>query len=303
MFIIAEVGSNAKNIDDCLHSVERAKSCGADAVKFQMFSHKDLYGYGSEDPMAFKSAWLDRVASECEELEIEFMCTAFSVPTFHKIDPYVNYHKIASSDACDPFMLDVARETSKPFFVSTGGKTMSDIEMLVDECSNSDHLHLMYCESAYPASVINREKFESLKDFRIPLGFSDHSTNIYPLVDCEFYEKHVNFCGYEDTPDAPHSLSEADFRRFVRYCYNGYEFRTDHELPMYLFHNKRLIFTKNVKEGEELIFGENYGVYRSKISNNAPVSPRQWELFNKKIAVKDGSVGEPVSYKHIRIDL
>ena len=43
-FIIAEVGSCWETWEHCKDAINLAKNCGADAVKFQLFNHKDLYG-------------------------------------------------------------------------------------------------------------------------------------------------------------------------------------------------------------------------------------------------------------------
>lgn len=44
-FIIAEIGSNFTDFKSCLNTIAYSASCGADAVKFQLYSHKEMYGY------------------------------------------------------------------------------------------------------------------------------------------------------------------------------------------------------------------------------------------------------------------
>lgn len=300
MFIIAEVGSNHKSLADCLHSCEVAAECGADAVKFQMYTHKDMYGYGPDEDLNFKREWLPVVAEACHELDIEFMCTAFSVDGLKRVDPFVNYHKIASSDSMDPFMLDVSHETHKPVFVSVGGKTLQQIDKIVSEWMGSkEQLILMYCEASYPSNNVNPLKFSTMQDSGLKVGFSDHTILEYPVIECEYYEKHVNFCGYIDTPDAMHSLDKAQFKKYCDYIRGKWWWLGDGDKPMLHYHNKRLVVTEPVKAGDTFRFGVNYGIFRSKIRNQDPVSPMQWDVFDGKTCMEDLITGQPMSFKHI----
>ena len=81
MKIIAEVGSNFSSEKDLIDSVEIAKSCGATAVKFQLFSECDLYGKGSET-YNFNPKTLPQLKQKCLENDIELMCSAFSPGAF-----------------------------------------------------------------------------------------------------------------------------------------------------------------------------------------------------------------------------
>lgn len=224
MRIIAEIGSNWKTKDDCIKSIGAAKVAGADAVKFQTFTGRELYG-----PLYCGEAHLlpdiEVLSVEAALVGIEFMCTAFSPEGYRFVDHYVETHKIASSELTDENILKTVNELRKPVLLSTGGANYHEIDrarQLLKDCS----VTLMFCVAEYPAKVID---FRHLADMQshyglmAHYGYSDHSIDVLniPLIakrhGCEVLEKHVNFCGYTDTPDAPHSLSGEEFSQMVRH--------------------------------------------------------------------------------------
>lgn len=247
-FVIAEVGSNFKTKQDCIDAIGAAIACDADAVKFQLFSHRELYGYDGHCSHELDPSWLPDLAEACGQ-EIEFMCTAFSPEGVAVIDPYVQRHKVASSDMEYTDLLDRMRETEKPLILSTGGHTLEEVAEVVSYLSGVD-LTLLYCESSYPSTRHNLNRINLLKTLGYPVGFSDHSLDVVwaPLSAVQGFgvhiiEKHFNPLAYTDTPDAPHALSTPDFFMMVsalRDPRRKISLLDSSEMDMRLYHNRRL---------------------------------------------------------------
>ncbi len=170
-FIICEVSSAWSSWEHCKDAIGLAKNCGADAVKFQMFSQKDLYGREkakpdgerrelATDPATIKESdsyavnvyheykesgespylhhgWLEGLKQKADAVGIELMVSAFSVEGLEYVDKYVNIHKLASSENNHFRMLQKLRELGKPVLLSTGGSSHGDVQksiaVLTDE--------------------------------------------------------------------------------------------------------------------------------------------------------------------------
>ncbi len=65
-FIIAEVGSNWNNLEDCLESIQCAKVCGADAVKFQAYTGEALYGTPQVVSNQLPLEWLPKLKEKAD---------------------------------------------------------------------------------------------------------------------------------------------------------------------------------------------------------------------------------------------
>lgn len=272
-FIIAEVGSNWNNIDDCMFSIKAAKMANASAVKFQLFSHRDLFGeeQSGTNTKELPRGWVPALARECEVQGIEFMCSVFSPDGLKFIDPFVNIHKIASAEMTHVRLLEAAKESDKPVILSTGAHGLEDIKRSLGYLHH-DKTILMYCVAAYPAKQIFLESINILRDtFQCDVGYSDHSLESITIPRMAIshgavvLEKHVNFSGV-DSPDSPHSLDFLEFKAMIEHLHKARHNFTwnKEEEPMVLKHNRRLIATSNLRPGDKLQEGVNFGIYRSK---------------------------------------
>ncbi len=313
-FIIAELGSNFKNFNDCKEAISHAATAGADAIKFQLFNHQDLYGWPKEDwpgrSYELQESWIPKLKEKADACKIEFMCTAFSVEGLKIVDPYVSRHKIASSD-CNYFeLIEAAFATNKPVIVSNGGHFTKDIQLLLSACvSLKDRLTLLYCISAYPSRYFDLRRFGVFQsEFEgIDVGLSDHTIDVYNIpriatqMGAKVIEKHFNPFRYTDTPDHPHSLTSDELKAMVQSIRDPLKIEAApyEETDMVLRHNRRLIAIKDIEVGDELQYGENCGVYRSKENDTVGMHP----IFSSQISGRKAKLslkqGDPISPAHV----
>ncbi len=309
--IIAEVGSNFRNFDDCKNSIQLAKSCGAHIVKFQLFSFKELYGRDPEneverliDTHSIKADWLPALKEKADAAGIEFMCSAFSNQGYALVDPFVKVHKVAASENCHMEMVNNIMKYRKPILLSVGGGLlMNEKELLLSylgkmgEAGNS--LHLMYSISSYPAYEFNPQNFLHLREKYDSPGISDHTLDysLIPnfIVSCLadesehqtlYYEKHVNLVSVEGTPDSFHSLGMVEFKILCDIINKGFDTseyvygREDQTAK--LNYARRMVAIADIKNEE--ITRQNVGFFRpSNPSFNCIVHPvLQQSIFGKQ---------------------
>jgi N-acetylneuraminate synthase len=220
-FIVCEVGSNWTNLQDCLDSIVAAKECGADAVKYQLYTHRELYGYDGEMDGELPFEWVPILADKCKEVSIEFMCTAFSPIGYQMIDPYVKRHKIASAETSDPNIWEMVVWLSRPILFSTGGSTFQEI-MEPFELYPEANLTAMYCVSVYPSdnACISKAGVDRLqRRLGNRVGYSCHTTTgqecfAAAQIGATVIEKHFKIRDM-NTPDNPHSILPEEFKFMV----------------------------------------------------------------------------------------
>lgn len=308
-FIIAEVGSNFRDLDDCLVSVAMAKAAGATAVKFQAFTHKALYGYPGRLLYELPLEWIPKLKEQADKVGIEFMCTAFDVDTFWFVNQFVNLHKIASCESSHVELLDALLASGKPALVSVGAQSEKDIDHICDHLGHHDFA-LMYCVAKYPARETNFFKVRHMRwKYRKIVGLSDHSIDVFttPLYAKRFFginlfEKHFSAIKI-DSPDAPHSLNVDQFRTMcdaIRGVVDDKIGYSPEEVETRRLHTRRLIATKDIKEGDTLVLHENYGIFRPKgISDTAGLSPFKYLEINGKTSRASKTVGEPITAEDV----
>jgi sialic acid synthase SpsE len=328
-FIIAEVGSNWTSLQDCMTSISMAKKCGADAVKFQAFNRKALYGFDDrphvgeslavtidkqvgvdypDEPWILPLAWLPQLKEKADACGIEFMCTAFSPELVKAVDPYVKRHKVASSDLSYVELLKAVKKTGKPVLLSVGASGMADIKAALGILHGSD-VTILYCVANYPCRDVNLFTIDELGEAfpEYDVGFSDHTTDIIyaPLAAVRHHgatviEKHFTVLPDTDTPDRPHSLTVDEFKTMVDYIRGNKSAQigpTPSEKDMVLRHNRRLLATQNVAVGEPLKYGVNYGAYRSLVEDASGLSPFAASRVEGCLSKKEIRVGEPITFE------
>lgn len=164
-FIIADVGANwcRGNTDEAKLTLAKrhiydAALCGVNAVKFQLFTDKELYGLeGGINRYALPRHWIPELAAYAADQGVEFMCSAFSLDGYKYLDGFVNIHKVASAEMKHPEILKFLAGTGKPFIVSTGGAHFEEVDWLMQylwECkAEMSQLVLLECAPSYPAQA------------------------------------------------------------------------------------------------------------------------------------------------------
>lgn len=312
-FVIAEVGSNWRNLEDCLTSVRLAKKCGASAVKFQLFDWRSLYGIEPSvllrrqasrfNEFALCLDWLPIIHAECVNNDIEFMCSAFSPAFADQVSPLVNIHKVASSELYHKRLLERLNSYGKPVVLSTAAAPLADIDMAL-KCLPDCEVVVMYCVGSYPAKDINLNIMAALRhNTQRLVGYSDHSTDVriipaaaYRLGACVI-EKHFKIEDM-DAPDSGHSLNPEEFKNMVLSFSDGpgdYKIGpTKDEKDMVLRHKRRLKVIAIIKAGDILKEEVNFGIYRSLNNDAKALSPFAIDQVVGKKALRDLNPGDGI---------
>ncbi len=245
-FIVAEAGVNHNGeLEKAFRLVDTAVRAGADAVKFQTFTAEQLAtcdapkaGYQVEAMGSAESQFemlrrLELSAQAHHELlaysrqqGIMFISTPFGEDSADLLNELgVAVFKIASGEITNlPFLAHVARK-GKPLIISTGMSTLDEVEAAVRVVrdAGSRALVLLHCVSNYPArpSNVNLRAMETMAAvFRVPVGYSDHTTGIevalaaVALGACVL-EKHVTLDRNLPGPDHQTSLEPSEFAALV----------------------------------------------------------------------------------------
>lgn len=304
-FIIAEVGSNWRDLNDCRHSIAMVKAVGADAVKFQVFTDEALYGRKTiaNGLSALPLDWLPHLKQKADSVGIEFMCSAFSPELYEVVDPFVKRHKIASAEMTHLRILEKVRSFGKPIILSTGASGEKDIEKALEVLKGCD-VTLLYCVAAYPTKHVDLRTIPLLaKRFNCPVGFSDHTLDVAEIPrravqeGAAVIEKHFTDIPEVATPDRDHSLTVDQFKTMVQAIRGTLEPRigyTGEENDMVLRHNRRIIATRDINIGEALVEGGNFGIYRSLKPDAKGLSPFAVAWLNGKLAKNNIQAGEGI---------
>lgn len=243
-YIIAEVGlAHQGDVQAAKRLIDAAVAAGADCVKFQKRSLKDLYKKDVLDAPSsqehaqqyllehiikceLSESEMRQLAKYAKQAGIDFAVTPWDEPSLEFLKTLdMPFFKIGSPDMFNlPLLKKVAR-LKKPMLVSTGMSFVSEIELvakfLEEEKANYMFLH---CNSTYPAPYydINLAFLPRLKEISgdRPVGYSGHDTGIAAslaavALGASVIEKHITLDRTQPGPDHKASLEPDEFKQLV----------------------------------------------------------------------------------------
>ena len=290
VYIIAEAGVNHNgDPQKALKLVDIAARAGADCVKFQFFEADRLvtktadraeYQIRNMDADETQYQMLKRlelrledfisIREYCRKKKIDFLITPFDEHAADQLDALeVEAYKVSSGDITNKPFLEYLAGKGKRILLSTGMSTMEEVQKAVRwiRDAGNDDLVLFHCTSNYPAPYesVNMRAMESLKQFGVPVGYSDHTEGIeIPVMavamGAAYIEKHFTYDRKADGPDHRASLAPEDLGAMVRAIRHietafgdGKKQPTDSEMSTRDVARKSLVWTRDMKAGEQIL--------------------------------------------------
>lgn len=194
---VLDIGCNHKGTLESIQKIiEVAATLDIQSVKFQYYDVDEIRAY-EETQMTTKYTGriyrlikktqlsledLQEVASMCGDHDLDFMCTPFINPKkLKELDSLVNRHKIRERDSENEEMLQAARQTGKPFYVSTSSMPWI-AEYMGGQIIHPNRRNL-FCIPEYPATW---DQFWALmprpSDLSMYDGYSNHVLDIYAPI-------------------------------------------------------------------------------------------------------------------------
>jgi N,N'-diacetyllegionaminate synthase len=245
-FIIAEAGVNHNgDINLAIKLIDAAVNAGADAVKFQTFNTSDLVIAGAKKAkyqqettgsqenqyemlkkLEFKPEDFRKLSNYAHKKGILFLSTPFDEKSVDLLETLnVPAFKIPSGEITNLPLLQHIAHKKKPIILSTGMSVINEIKTAVSTLKKEGtrDIILLHCISSYPAlpEDINLKFMATLKRvFRLPVGFSDHTTGIYvpaaaAAMGACVIEKHFTLDKNLPGPDHRASLEPGELKKMV----------------------------------------------------------------------------------------
>lgn len=284
--IIAEIGQAHDGSLGILHSyIDALSKIGVNTVKFQMhiaeyessvyekfrkkFSYVDQTRFDYWKRMSFSFEQWEEIYLHCEENDIEFLCSPFSIKAIDLLEKLdVKRYKIASGEVTNSLMLTILGQTKKPILISSGMSSFKELDHAFELLSNTGNkISIFHCTTAYPTPVekIGINNILKLKSrYKVPIGLSDHSGSIYPALNAvalgaELIETHITFHKQIFGPDSSSSLDFDQLQQLlegVRYIDKLTSNPTDKDMLSEEFSGLKTLFGKSLSAKKNINVGE-----------------------------------------------
>ncbi len=193
IFLIAEIGNNHEgNFKLAKKLILLAKKNGADAVKFQFITPKNLVNPNNNEKRIKQLKKLCLSLKEIFELrlyakknKIIFLCSFFDLEKIYKVKNKFPAFKIPSGDNNNISMINEYINTKKPILYSSGMLSSKLLEKIINRIKKNKNFSkkkicLMHCVSNYPLENrdSNMNSLIDIKKMGFEIGYSDHAIGI-----------------------------------------------------------------------------------------------------------------------------
>lgn len=222
--IIAEIGQNHNgDMKIARKLIRRAKECGADIVKFQIYDVDKIFAPSFKWYKEAKDAQLNKnevidLFKECKKVGIEFMASVFDVNRVKWTEEIgMKRYKIASRSIRDAKLINAVSKTGKDMIVSLGMWKEKEFPKI----HSKGKIDFLYCVSKYPTPLeeVNLRKV----DFNKYSGFSDHTIGIEAAMvaisrGARIIEKHFTLDKKMHGPDHSCSMDPKELSELVSFA-------------------------------------------------------------------------------------
>lgn len=326
MQLIAEIAQAHDGSLGIAHSyIDVLAEAGVDAIKFQThvaeaesslqepfrtnFSYEDKTRFDYWKRMEFSLNQWKELKEHCDEKNVEFLSSPFSNAAVDILEEVgVRRYKVGSGEVNNFLLLEKISKTNKPIILSSGMSSFTELDQTMKFLNDFDnHLSILQCTTAYP-TIPEQWGLNVLSELRnrysIPVGFSDHSGDIYACLaaaalGAEILEFHVVFDKRMFGPDAKASLTIDKVNKLVtgaKQINNSLrnQIEKDDNAKFSELKNifeKSLAVNKDLEEGSVLTFsdleakkpkgiGINAVDYKSVIGKKIKKDLKKWEFLN-----------------------
>ena len=275
-FIIAEAGLNHNgNLNVAKKLIDNAKKTKCDAIKFQSFlPDSRVSKFVKSEKYAEKIIGTQESISELFErlsLNFETQKIIFRYAKKRKNDFFNTFDfesadfldklavaafKIASADLVNIPLIKYVSKKFKPVIISTGMSKISEIDEAVEavKSTGNKNLILLHCNSSYPStySEVNLRFMDTIrKMYNIPVGFSDHTTDLLSSKvaisrGANVIERHFTLNKKMEGPDHILSSDEKEMSELVKFKKNYNSGSTDQK-DFKNKYNESIIIIRNKK--------------------------------------------------------
>ncbi len=325
--VIAEAGVNHNgDLQLAKQIVIAAAEAGADVVKFQTFQATQLVTEHAEQALYQQKALgvsegqlamlrrlelnpdqHDELIAYCVQSGIEFLSTAFDVPSIELLASLnLKRWKVPSGEINNlPYLRQIGRQ-ERPVILSTGMANLGEIEsaltVLEEAGLSRSQITVLHCTTEYPAppNEVNLLAIGTIaKAFGVAVGYSDHTEGItVPIaavaMGATVIEKHLTLDRNMTGPDHKASLEPDQFASMVRGIRtieqslgDGIKRPTLSEQANLTVVRKSLVAARPIRAGE--VFSElNLTAKRPGVG----ISPMYWDAWIGRKALRDFATDE-----------